>query len=422
APERKKGVNIDMYRHQDERLKETSPKLNSAAQKAYVEFIAQWAPRLDLSDPDSIGKAYTAGIGAGILEQATEVRKYYYGNLITTYGVSYVSDACVENCAFCPAGKWNRGYRAKTLTTKETVADVLCTMLQGHRRTCILQANWSESRFLAKLEEWLPEVIRVCAPLGLVEIILNVQTLSKAGYRIVTGLKNRVNPELCLQVRTFQETYNAESYATLIPPSPMGNKGDMRLRLQGQSAASLAGIDAVGCGVLFGLNSRPLEELAALVRHAQDLLDQDINLVRICLPSAHGISGLKTRIPFDLSTVNQVYWQFSQLVYALARLALPEMNWVMSERDPANLRDELAAYATETTVGVKPGVGDNLAAALDEQKGAHFVQATTYSEKSPEGYVRRTDRMGYKVDLNLSQAYRQPIQTALKELGFCVGT
>ena len=407
-----------MYNHRTERIADTNANINEAARQLFKGFVSTWSDRLDLSIPSSIVAAHEAATEAGIFTQAKKMRTYYFGSRLTTYGVNYVSDACVEGCAFCPAGIWNRGYKSKTLTTNEVVADVLCTMLQGHKRTCVLQANWSEEKFLAKLTEWLPEVIRVCAPLGLEELILNVQTLSQEGYRQVMELKNGVNPEFSIQIRTFQESYNSESYTTLIPRTPNGNKGNMTQRLQGQETASNAGVDAVGCGVLFGLNAKPLQELGALVHHAEGLLQQNINLVRICLPSAHEISGLRTRIPFDLSASDATYPLFSELVYALARLALPEMNWVMSERDPALLRDILAAYATETTVGVRPGVGDNLANYVNETKGLHFVQATTYSEIDPASYVERMNQLGFKVDLVLSESHLQDIKLALANLGY----
>jgi hypothetical protein len=282
---------------------------------------------------------------------------------------------------------------------------------------CILQANWREEAFLNQLERWLPEVIRVCHPVGLQEIILNVQTLSFEGYRRVMALRNSINPDFVLQVRTFQESYLREWFERAVPATSAGNKHDFERRIKTQETAWNAGADAVGCGVLFGLSPNPIQELKALVEHAEGLLSKGVNVARICLPSAHEVSELSTQIPFDRPVTDSAYIKCSELVYALARLALPEMNWVMSERDPQTVRDSLVRFASETTVGVRPGVGDNLAAYREEKKGLHFVQATVYAE-NPAAYVDRMARQGYRVILDLSRARQEKVEEQIKKLGF----
>jgi len=273
---------------------------------------------------------------------------------------------------------------------------------------------------MKKLRLWLPEVIRVCGPLGLREIILNVQTLSAESYREIVILRDSVNPDFILQVRNFQETYDRTAYQKFIPNTELGNKHDFDLRLKTQETASNAGIDTVGCGVLFGLSSNPLRELAGLVAHADSLLSNGINLVRICLPSAHEISELTTQIPYDQSVKSQSYVNCSELVYGLARLALPEMNWVMSERDPSEVRDSISRFATETTVGVRPGVGDNLAAYMEMKKGVHFVQSTVYRE-DPESYMIRMGKLGYNVILDRNSERSAAIKMKIDEYVVKIG-
>ena len=114
---------------------------------------------------------------------------------------------------------------------------------------------------------------------------------------------------------------------------------------------------------------------------------------------------------------DESYVKCSELVYALARLALPQMNWVMSERDPEQVRDSLVRFATETTVGVRPGVGDNLAAYQREQKGLHFVQATVYRE-DPTEYIGRMAAKGYCVIMDISESRKSLILEALHKLGY----
>jgi 2-iminoacetate synthase len=379
--------------------------------------MAEYARDMDLRHPESVNKLHEAAQDQGIFSEAEMVRKYYFGHDIHTYGVVYMSDACMEACAFCPAGEWNRNFKPRTMSVEETVADVLCTLLQGHSKVCILQANWRETAFMKQLERWLPEVIRICEPCGLKEIILNVQTLSEESYRRVMELRDAVNPDFTIQVRTFQETYLREWYEKSIPQTKTGNKHDFECRIKTQEIAWKAGVDAVGCGVLFGLSPNPLRELVALVEHAEELLSKGVNVARICLPSAHEISELSTQIPFDRQVTDHSYVECSELVYALGRLALPEMNWVMSERDPASVRDSIIRFASETTVGVRPGVGDNLAAYREEKKSLHFVQATVYRE-NPAEYVERMARKGYNVVLDLSEKRKRAVIEKLNSMGF----
>lgn len=405
------------YVHASELRHTTNADLNGRAKRIYSAFVAEHVRDMDLRDPKSISRLHKAAKDQGIFSEAERIREYYFGRDIHTYGVVYVSDACVEACAFCPAGEWNRNYKPKTMSVEETVADVLCTLLQGHSKVCILQANWREGAFMKQLERWLPEVIRVCEPCGLKEIILNVQTLSEESYRRVMELRDSVNPDFTIQVRTFQETYVREWFEKSIPQTKTGNKHDFERRLKTQETAWNAGADAVGCGVLFGLSPNPLQELMALVEHAEGLLSKGVNVARICLPSAHEISELSTQIPFDRSVTDRSYVECSELIYALARLALPEMNWVMSERDPVSVRDSLVRFASETTVGVRPGVGDNLAAYHEEKKGLHFVQATVYRE-NPAEYVERVATNGYNVILDLSKDRETKVKEKLSSMGF----
>ena len=194
-----------------------------------------------------------------------------------------------------------------------------------------------------------------------------------------------------------------------------GSKWDFAKRRQTQEVAWEAGVDAVGCGVLFGLSPYPIRELASLIGHIEELQQHEARVVRACLPFAHAIDGLRTEIPFDVPTSERSYRLLAELLYALARLAIPEMNWVMSERDPPDIRDSLVHFATETTVGVRPGVGDNFAAYIDASQGVRFQQSTVYSE-NPAAYHERMNRLGYSLLLDTRPERTAKIREAINAL------
>jgi 2-iminoacetate synthase len=393
-----------------------NPALDAQAAAAFESFIADWADRLDLAEPTTIHAAHSRMEELGLFALGEKARAHYYGRRITTYGVVYLSDRCVEACAFCPASVKNVSYRTRELSNQELVADICAVLMQGHDTVCFLQANWSEPKFLARVGEWLPEVIKTCGPLGLKEVILNVQTLSAAGYRKVMAVRNVTNPSFTIQVRTFQETYDETAYAALIPQSTGGIKHDFQARRNTQKVAAEAGADTVGLGVLFGLSPKPLVELQRLIAHARELQAEGIEVARICLPTAHAIQGLQTSIPYDLPASDPAYPKFAEIVYCLARLAMPQTNWVMSERDEPEVRDSIVRFATNTTVGVHPGVGDNLDLFLaKERKQPHFEQATVYSEE-PDRYIERMAQMGYAVEMDTSPERRERIRQTILSL------
>ena len=209
---------------------------------------------------------------------------------------------------------------------------------------------------------------------------------------------------MSLQFRVFQETYNKDIYSQMHPKGP---KADYNFRIQSQARALKAGFDNVGLGVLLGLNKLPLEESESLRIHAENIKkDFGKYPIRICLPSANELANLGVSIPFILKKgkysygkliKKESYEKFNELVYALTRLAMPQINIVSSERDTPAMLEILDKYATCTTLNVHPGVGEN-AKVFQKIEGKckkiHFEQTTTFP-RNPESVIRRMKKCGY---------------------------
>ncbi|MBU1704714.1 MAG: hypothetical protein KJ922_05090 [Nanoarchaeota archaeon] len=370
----------------------TQPDVQAKIKEAtifYQDFLIRFSRKLDFENTRSISEVYKKAQEMGIFEKAQEMRELIFGKDIHFYGVSYLWDACINHCKYCPGSVPNRkktiesgdDYPLRELSVDQAVADTLAVMGYGHTHMCYLSGS-------APGRERLPEKIvpflERFDQLGLDEIILNIEPATEEGFRKMRGAVK----DTALQFRVFQETYCRETYASMHPKGP---KSDYDFRRQSQARAIKAGFDNVGIGVLFGLHRFPLEEVESLRQHAEELENIHGKMpARVCLPSANELANIGVQIPYFLKRgvysdgreeiiVSRDYEKFTELVYAFARLAMPTINIVSSERDgPAMLRI-LDRYATCTTLNVHPGVGDNAHVfPCNGHKQTHFEQATTF--------------------------------------------
>jgi 2-iminoacetate synthase len=357
----------------------------SAGTREFKAFCAEFKGVFDLGHSESIRKVYDKAVCRGVFEHARSLRNLIFGTDIRFYGVCYLWDHCVNRCAYCPGSVDNRrktGYLPSEMSIHETVEDVNAVLEDGHTHVCFLSGEDPRNHPPALLARYL----RKLDTLGLDEIILNVPPVTDAGFRV---LRESV-VHTPLQFRVFQETYNREAYRRLHPGGP---KRDYGFRIESQQRALEAGFNNVGLGALFGLHRYPIEEIEALMRHAY-LIETRYGRqpIRVCLPSANFLPNIDVDIPWilekgtydaagNLLEVSD-YELFDELIYALARLAMPHISLVSSERDPADVLKILDDYATCTVLNVHPGVGDNIRHHCGiKMETVHFEQATSFSRE-----------------------------------------
>ena len=391
------------------------------AKRIYKEFEEEFLHKLDFSDPESIVLAYEEAERRGIFKKAEEIRSLLFGKDMHFYGVVYTSDKCANNCAYCPAALKNKEktqaegivYPQKALTLEQIARETNAVMDDGHTHICYLEGSPSKERidnnsYARKIARYVSGIIKETKDRGLEEIILNIEPLTEDGFRIVAEAAKEANEEaganVALQFRVFQETYNEEVYAESHLQNESGNapKADYWNRRNSQARALRAGFDSIGLGALYGLNKYPLEEVRGLLEHIQELRREfpDKPPARVCFPSANELQNLNTEIQFVLKTGQTRpkkegetlgefkygdYEKANRLLYALARLAMPEINIVSSERDTPEMLEELDKYATCTTLGVKPGVGGNSGIPLDRMASKRDIEA--YDKAKEEGKI-----------------------------------
>lgn len=376
--------------HLDPNSSETKSIIADSLEQ-YRRFSSKYKNVLHLDKPDSITHVYQAALQENIFQAAEAVRRAFFGHDLHFYGVTYLWDMCMESCVYCPAALENRKkskYKPLSLSIDEAVNDIQYVMQDGHRHICILTGE-DPLRYPPHV---LADYIRAFDELGLKEIILNVEPPKNVeDFKLWRDAAKKT----ALQFRVFQETYNREKYAAIHPVTKYGRKHDFDKRYQSQADALQAGFNNIGLGVLFGNHHYPIEEIDSLQAHANDLKSKTGKYpARVCLPSAKHLEQISVNIPFIIQE-KSTYQQFSEIIYALARLAMPTIGLVSSERDESTLLTELDKYATCTTLNVHPGVGDNIKFHENTPNNdIHFEQAPSFS-RDPDHFINTHEMKGY---------------------------
>jgi biotin synthase-like enzyme len=374
------------------------------ARSTYFAFLRRHDRSVDLKDPETIVAAHQDAEREGVFEAARSVRQLVFGKDMHFYGVVYLWDACVNSCAYCPGSIPNRRktiaegneYPLRELSVEQAVVETLSVMDDGHTHVCYLCGS-APGRI--RLPDKLLPYLEAFDELGLEEVILNIEPPTSEGMRKI----RRALRKTPVQFRIFQETYDRETYARLHPTGP---KKDYDFRRDAQARAVDAGFDNIGLGALFGLHRFPLEEIESLRIHAGELeADSGKRPARICLPSANELRNIGVDIPYPLARGEYAdgrellvrcgqYELFGELIYALAKLAMPTISIVSSERDGPALLRVLDDYASCTTLNVRSRVGGNTDIFRDngEHRKIHFEQTTDFP-RDPQhtiaGFLRR---------------------------------
>jgi len=368
----------------------------SICKNMFQHFSNKYQRKLDFEHTDSIHACYEAAKKMGIFQLAKEVRQLIFGKDLHFYGACYLWDSCVCTCTYCPASVDNRektGYKTRFLTPDEAVLDTLRIMQDGHRHVCFLTGE-DLKQFPA---ETMAVYLKKLDDLGLNEIILNIPVLTTRRFKTLRDAVKKTS----LQFRVFQETYSRETYKKVHLGGP---KKNYDFRIESQGRAIEAGFDNVGLGALLGLHRYPIEEILGLRDHADSLKRKyDVDPVRVALPGVHYVPDIEVTVPYPLKMgtydehqqlITPSHYEYSsELIYALAKLAMPHLSLVSSERDPHGLLSILDNYITCTNLNVHPSVGGNMSQ-NEVEDDVHFEQAFSFTRK-PEKTLKDMRERGW---------------------------
>ena len=181
-----------------------------------------------------------------IFRLAEEIKEKFYGNRIVLFAPLYLSNYCINGCKYCPYHGQNKHISRKKLTQEQIRREVTALQDMGHKRLAIEAGEDPKNNPIEYILECIDTIYSIKHKNGAIRRVnVNIAATTVENYK---KLKDAGIGTYIL----FQETYNKEAYEDLHPSGP---KSDYAYHTEAMDRAMEAGIDDVGCGVLFGRQS-----------------------------------------------------------------------------------------------------------------------------------------------------------------------
>ncbi|MBD5375639.1 MAG: [FeFe] hydrogenase H-cluster radical SAM maturase HydG [Bacteroides sp.] len=284
---------------------------------------------------------------------ARRIKQRFYGNRIVMFAPLYLSNYCVNGCVYCPYHLKNKTITRRKLTQDEIRREVIALQDMGHKRLALEAGEHPVMNPLEYILESIDTIYSVRHRNGAIRRVnVNIAATSVDDYR---RLKDAGIGTYIL----FQETYNKANYELLHPSGP---KSDYRYHTEAMDRAMEAGIDDVGLGVLFGLNTYRYD-FTGLLMHAEHLEaargvgPHTISVPRIC--PADDI----TTDDFPDAVSDSLFCR----IIAVLRVAVPYTGMIVSTREsPAVRALALEMGVSQLSGGSRTSVGGYTETSRDE--------------------------------------------------------
>jgi 2-iminoacetate synthase len=294
-----------------------------------------------------------------IFRLAREIKQKIYGNRIVLFAPLYLSNYCVNNCVYCPYHAKNHHIRRKKLTQEEIAREVIALQDMGHKRLALETGEDPVNNPIEYVLESINTIYSIKHKNGAIRRVnVNIAATTPENYR---KLKDAGIGTYIL----FQETYNKKAYQELHPSGP---KADYAYHTEAMDRAMEAGIDDVGCGVLFGLNLYRYD-FVGLLMHAEHLEavhgvgPHTISVPRICPADDIDPTQFSNAISDDI---------FEKIV-AVLRVAVPYTGMIVSTRESRSSRERvLRLGVSQISGGSRTSVGGYVEPELPEDNSAQF--------------------------------------------------
>ena len=255
---------------------------------------------------------------AELARESAAVTRRNFGKAIRLFAPLYLSNECINTCAYCGFSRDNAILRV-TLDVASVVTEARHLAKEGFRN--ILLVAGEHPKFVSS--GYLEACVRALAP-EIPSVALEVAPMESEEYATLV----RAGAEGLV---VYQETYDRAAYAELHTAGP---KKDFDWRLACPERAYEGGFRRIGIGALFGLRDWRGEALA-LAAHLEHLLRHcwkaqftlSLPRLRPCAGEFQPTHSLPDR-------------DFVQLICAL-RVTFPQVGIVLSTREPAALRDAI---------------------------------------------------------------------------------
>ena len=262
-----------------------------------------------------------------IFRLAEEIKHKFYGNRIVMFAPLYLSNYCVNGCVYCPYHLKNKTIARKKLTQEEIRKEVIALQDMGHKRLALEAGEDPLHNPIEYILESIDTIYSIKHKNGAIRRVnVNIAATTVENYR---RLKDAGIGTYIL----FQETYHKENYEALHPTGP---KSKYAYHTEAMDRAMEAGIDDVGLGVLFGLNTYKYDFIGLLM-HAEHLEatfgvgPHTISVPRICPADDISTNDFPNAVSDDI---------FCRIV-AIIRIAVPYTGMIISTRESVATRSKV---------------------------------------------------------------------------------
>ena len=295
---------------------------------------------------------------------AEQIKKDFYGNRIVMFAPLYLSNYCINGCEYCPYHAKNKHIARKKLTQEEIVKEVTALQDMGHKRLALEAGEDPVHNPIEYILECIHTIYGIKHKNGAIRRVnVNIAATTIENYRKLkeAGIGTYI---------LFQETYNKESYEALHPTGP---KSNYAYHTEAMDRAMEGGIDDVGMGVLFGLNTYRYD-FVGLLMHAEHLEARfgvgphTISVPRICSADDIDAGDFPNAISDDI---------FSKIV-AVIRIAVPYTGMIISTRESQESREKVLELGiSQISGGSRTSVGGYAETELPEDNSAQFDVSDT---------------------------------------------
>jgi len=316
-----------------------------------------------------------------------------FGKVVRLFAPLYLSNECVNNCAYCGFSRDNPIVRV-TLSIDDVLREARALREQGFRN--ILLVAGEHPKFVSN--NYLRECVAALhkeSP----SVSLEVGPMETEDYRplVAAGADGLV---------VYQETYDRKVYAEVHTAGP---KKDFDWRLETPERAYAAGFRRLGISALYGLADWRYEAIA-VAAHAEYLLRHCWKAqVTISLPRLRPCAG-----EFQPLT-HMSDRDLAQLICAF-RLMFPDAGIVLSTRESAKLRNgliplgiTLMSAGSHTEPGGYTGAGrdklhQTIRGRIIEQGASEWANGNGHAtgqfevsdDRSPQQVAQLIQKLGYE--------------------------
>lgn len=273
---------------------------------------------------------------------ARKVKEHIYGNRIVMFAPLYLSDYCVNECAYC-GYKCSSKMHRKKLNMEELEAEVKALEKMGHKRLALEAGEDPVHNPIEYILECIEKIYSIKLDNGEIRRVnINIAATTVENYAKLkaAGIGTYI---------LFQETYNKERYDSL----HKGPKANYEYHTTAMDRAMEGGIDDVGLGALFGLYKDYRYDLMGLFMHAQHL-----EAVFGVGPHTISVPRVKPAKDVDLNLLTPIEDEDFKKIVAIIRLAVPYTGLIISTRESEELRAQLIPLGvSQISAGSATGVG-----------------------------------------------------------------